>query len=690
MMSKNFITAGIILIGLAFTNCSSRAVTDMANLKSTMTDSLPLVFPDNKSDIIDKQLRYEASLKFSENQLPGSLKEWEQYSVKLRNEVMKAAGVVVNHTLPLNIKETGSIKMKSYVIKNITFQTLPGVYATASLFIPDGEGPFPAVINMLGHWTKGKIDNTGPQAVGHTLATNGYVCITIDPWGAGERGTKPGNYEYHGANLGASLMNIGEPLIGIQISENMRGIDLLCSLPQVDTTKIGATGASGGGNQTMWLSAVDQRVKADVPVVSVGTFESYIMESNCICEQLPDGLSFTEEAGIVALSNAPLLINHKQDSNPTFFPAEMLRSYANARQLFKLAGRENNISFQLFDLPHGYEREDREAMLGWFDLQLKGIGDGKPQKEIPFEQLPEEKLLVFPTGERDAGIITTAEYCRSIGNKLRDSYVNSGSFDVGKKKKELTEILRLKRKLELEKVYNYSSASGWDRLALETTDKRIIPILYMSPADELRGYVIICNPDGKKNIPLSLIDNYKKQGVGIVIPDLSGTGELISSRSVSYDHTGKLHTLSRAELWLGKTILGEWVRELDLVTGYLYANCHAEKVSIDGTGESGLAGLFYAAEGGKVESVTLRKSPVSYLFDNRENVDYFTMGIHLPGILKWGDISLAAALSEKNIIFADPLTMSGSPLSSDKLKEYRKEYDLIRKLCRKKGSSTFE
>ena len=160
----------------------------------------------------------------------------------------------------------------------------------------------------------------------------------------------------------------------------------------------------------------------------------------------------------------------------------------------------------------------------------------------------------------------------------------------------------------------------------------------------------------------------RRQGVGIVIADLSGTGELTSSNSISYDRTGKLHTLSRAELWLGKTILGEWVRELDLVTEYLNVNCHAAKVSFDGTGESGLAGLFYAAEGGKFESVTLRNSPVSYLFDNRETVDYFSMGIHLPGILKWGDISLAAALSGKNITFISPVTMSGTPLGPEQVK----------------------
>ena len=98
--------------------------------------------------------------------------------------------------------------------------------------------------------------------------------------------------------------------------------------------------------------------------------------------------------------------------------------------------------------------------------------------------------------------------------------------------------------------------------------------------------------------------------------------------------------------------------------------------------------MFFAAEGGKIESVTLRNSPVSYLFDNREAIDYFSMGIHLPGILKWGDISLAAALSGKNIIFINPVTMSGAPLGPDKIKEYQAEFDKIRKSCGGKSKTT--
>jgi hypothetical protein len=688
-MNKNIVITGLCLFALAFSNCNHNKGTGQLNFKVAPTDSLPLVLPLNKSDLIDVALRHEASVRFAVHQLPGTIREWEEYKTKLRSEIVKKAGVIIDHKLPLNVRETASIKMKSYTVRNIAFQTFPGVFATANLYIPDGPGPFPAVINMPGHWIKGKIDSTGPQTVGHSLASSGYVCLTIDPWGAGERGTKKGEYEYHGSNLGASLMNIGQPLIGVQISENMRGIDLLCSLPVVDTARIGATGASGGGNQTMWLSAVDTRVKADVPVVSVGTFESYIMRSNCICEQLPDGLTFTEEAGIVALSNAVLLINHNQDSNPTFFPAEMLRTYENASRVFSLAGRSKEISWKIFDLPHGYMKEDREAMLGWFDLHLRGIGDGSPRKELPFVQLPESKLLVFQDGERDATVVTTGEYCRSKGEELRKNYLASKPLSPILKETELKDIIKIDKKLSIEYVHRFSSSGGWERMALETSDKRLIPLLCLPPLNPSLGYVIVTSANGKKTIPLYIIDDFKKSGRGIVVADLSGTGELASSRSAAFDNLSRLHTLSRAELWLGKTVIGEWVKEIDLVTQFLKTTYKAPKISIDGTREAGLAALFYASLGGKVESVTLREAPVSYLIDSRESVDFFSMGIHLPGFLNWGDVSLAAALSSIDIKFIDPVTMSGRSLDTVLAKQYGDEFNKVRKAYGRRGVTTF-
>ena len=220
------------------------------SLSSQGSDSLPAVLPDNHSDLVTTRLKAEAAVRFASHVLPSTPAGWKSYRGKLRSEIIRKTGVVIDHSLPVNMKETVTIERQGYKIKNIYYQTRQGIYATANLFIPDGSGPFPGVIVMCGHSLNGRLyDNY--QSVGHTLALNGYVALAIDPWGAGERTTAHGQFEYHGASLGASLMNIGESLMGVQISDNMRGVDLLCSLPYVDKNRIGATGASGGRNQTM-------------------------------------------------------------------------------------------------------------------------------------------------------------------------------------------------------------------------------------------------------------------------------------------------------------------------------------------------------------------------------------------------------------------------------------------------------
>ncbi|MGE8302715.1 MAG: alpha/beta hydrolase family protein, partial [Sphingobacterium paramultivorum] len=165
---------------------------------------------------------------------------------------------------PLDMQLISSIEQDNYTVHSLIFQSLPGLYVPASLYVPKGNGPFPAILNSHGHWPPGRRSEI-VQRTAHMLASNGYVCLCIDAMGSGERGREH-EHEYHGANLGSALLDLGTPLMGIQLLENSRAIDLLCSLPEVDPERIGATGASGGGNQTMWLAAMDPRIKAAVPV----------------------------------------------------------------------------------------------------------------------------------------------------------------------------------------------------------------------------------------------------------------------------------------------------------------------------------------------------------------------------------------------------------------------------------------
>jgi len=597
---------------------------------------------------------------------------------------------LVNQDLPLNMRVTRVIKKEGYTVKNIVFQTQPGIYATANLFIPDGVGPFPAVVVMAGHSRTGRLSY---QNHGYTLALNGFVTLAIDPWGAGERTTHHGTFEYHGASLGASLINVGESLMGLQITDNIRAVELLCSLPYVDSEKVGATGGSGGGNQTMWLAALDERVKAAVPVVSVGTFESYVMGHNCICEVLIDGLTITEESGVLALTapRAMMISNGLKDTNTAFYPSEMLRSFANAMPVYEMYGASNKFSHLIFNGPHSYPPETRKAVVDLFNVHLRGIPADHVHVVLPETgRHPEEEIMVFPKGERDSEVISTAEFCRKRGQELRKDFLETTAFAPAEKKKALQTILRISEIPTLKKANITSSESGWDTVTLETSDGSVIPLWHRAPAKGVSDYVILSNPDGGQAFPASFLNACEEKGAGCVIVDFSGTGEAVSDLSVAKDGRAKLHTLSRANLWLGKTVLGEWVKELDVVTQFLFLEKNAGKISFDGTRESSLAGLFLASLGGRIDTLILRDAPVSYLFDTMEGVDFFSMGIHLPGILKWGDVSLVAALSGKELTFIHPVTMSGQSVDGGTLEKYRSEFDHIRKASGMQGGVSFE
>jgi hypothetical protein len=685
----------MLFLFIAFLYLSNNASAQhQINNEVVNQQKLPTVFSGNHADLAESKLRKEAALKFSVYDLPETKQEWETYKRELKDKIIRKTGAEVNSQLPLNTKITGTKKMGGYRIENVSFQTSPGVYATANLFVPDGEGPFPAAIVMMGHSTNGRLYDVY-QAISHILALNGYVSLSIDPWGAGERTTTHGTFEYHGANLGASLMNIGESLMGLQITDNIRGVDLLHSLPYVDTKNIGATGTSGGGNQTMWLAALDSRVKAAVPVTSVGTFQSYVMASNCICETLIDGLTFTEEAGILALvaPNSLALYSGMKESNPAFYPVEMLRSYKNAKPVFELYGVGNNLNNQVLDLPHGYSPEMRQAMIGWFDLHLKGIGDGSPVGDLLFELVSEEELMVFPKSkrkEKKKRIYSTETYCKQKGEELRSSFLGTNNFDAEHKRQELREILRLKEGSDLKKIHEYSKVADWERIALETSDNKLIPLLHMPPQNNSGEYVIVGTPEGKNKIPAAVLEDLKERGKGIVLVDLSGTGELSPPDPHAIDSRSKFHTLSRAELWLGRTVLGEWVKELGLVSEFLTSNYKAKKITIDGSKEFGLAALFLSAlEEDNADNIILRNAPISYLFDTRENIDFFSMAIHLPGILQWGDISLAAALTGKNVEFISPVSMSGNVPDEKKMKKYQVEFEDLRTRSNQPGHTTF-
>jgi hypothetical protein len=399
------------------------------------------------------------------------------------------------------------------------------------------------------------------------------------------------------------------------------------------------------------------------------------MHSNCICELPIDALTFTEESGVIGLvaPRAIKMCNHSKDDIPTFLPVQMLRTYNNAKSIYELYDEGKNISFQLSDTNHGYFQADREAMIGWFNLHLKGVGDGSPLKEVPFKIFTQDELLVFPKGQRDKNVTTIAEYCIRTGNTLREKYLKTASFDNVSLREALKSILRMNEKSAVINVMEYADEGKWKRFALLTNDGGLIPLI-VEPAKNAGGnYVLILQPQGKAGVSEQLLDEYRSKGTGIVLVDLWGTGEAASAVADSLDGGTAFHTLLRTDLLLGRSVMGEWVKETELINKFVRERFKSKSIALDGAKEAAISSLLYSSLYPDVQEVIVRDAPVSYLFDNRDSVDFYNMAVHLPGFLKWGDLSLAAALSGKNVVFVHPRTMSGIPLSTSQLSAFREE-----------------
>ncbi|NLF93509.1 MAG: prolyl oligopeptidase family serine peptidase [Oligosphaeraceae bacterium] len=602
---------------------------------------LPSVWQEGLTLYYDQLLRQQAAAAFRKNALPATASDWDAEA--LRAKIWAQLGCRVDHTLPLDVQITGEIRCPGYRIEKICYQSRKDFYVTGNLYIPDGEGPFPAVLNMHGHWQQGRLAARVQQR-GHLLALSGYVCLCVDAFGSGERCSVHGEFEYHGHTLGGNLLQFGESLMGAQIVDNMRGIDLLCSLPYVDAQRIGATGASGGGNQTMWVAAMDTRIKAAVPVVSVGSFESYVMCANCICELLPNGLTFTEEGGILALvaPRALMPCNGMLDSNPAFAPAQMLRSLAEARKVYRALDAADQLSCFIFNQPHGYWPEVQEAMLGWFNLHLKGLGLGKPVTSLPeYQTLPEEDLMVFPKGQRPAKVCTIPEYCRRRQAEVAPTRRFSRE--------------RLSALLHLSPLYSPSlqelpAAGCWRRFTLSAADGTLLPLL-LRPPQPGKGWVLLSAPNGKQELEGSkVLGAASESGLGLAILDVFACGENDLKNRPGTEN----RNYARALLWLGQVQQGKWVENYRLAEWAVQQLYPEAAIAAGGYRDTAVTALLFAALQDKPTDLYLEQAPQSLSY-SPEKTKLFTLAYLIPGILGCADIPELLSAAGGTTVNLDPV-----------------------------------
>ncbi len=298
--------------------------------------------------------------------------DWEDYSQHLRDCILK--GMDLNplpRRTPLNVISRNKRQHNGYTVENIAIETIPGYFAGCNLYCPSElDGPVPVVLCPNGHWGDSRF-NEQVQIRCAMLARMGAIALSIGNFGWGSD-----------PDQAVPRIHVRSLALTMQTWNNMRALDYLLSLEDADPQRVGVTGASGGGTQTLLLTALDDRITVSVPVAMVSSY----MYGGCLCESgKPIHRSadhFTNNVEITAMA-APrplLLVSDGGDWTANTPDVE----YPFIKKIYSLYDAQSQVANAHFAAEgHDYGPNKRKAMYRFmarhFGLDLKPIQNANGQ-----------------------------------------------------------------------------------------------------------------------------------------------------------------------------------------------------------------------------------------------------------------------------------------------------------------------
>lgn len=289
----------------------------------------------------------------------GSLAEWDAHKAILKQQILASAGLLpLPPRTPLNVKRTGRVDAGEYLWEKIVFEPLPGFFVAGNLYLPKrARGRAPAMLVAHGHWKNGRIhyapDYSVP-ALAANLAQRGYVAFAYDMIGYND--TRQLKHDV-GESAAEQLWSFGS--LGLHLWNSFRAVDVLASLPEVDPGRIGITGASGGGTQTILLAAIDPRIQVAIPVNMV----SATFQGSDACEMAPGLRIGTNNVEIAAMmAPRPMLLVSATGDWTKLSPTE---EFPAIRAIYELYGQAGRVWHRHVDAGHNYNQESREAVYAY-------------------------------------------------------------------------------------------------------------------------------------------------------------------------------------------------------------------------------------------------------------------------------------------------------------------------------------
>ncbi len=332
--------------------------------------------------------------------------DWKHLKKELRSELFEMLGL---DPLPpktdLKAVVTGKVEHEEFTVENVHFQSKPHLYVTGNLYLPKNRKAnekLPAILYVCGH---GGVKKNGIsygnkvhyQHHGAWFARNGYVCLTIDTLQLGEiEGMHHGTYKYKEWWWNAR----GYTSAGVEAWNCIRALDYLESRKEVDAKKMGVTGRSGGGAYSWWVTALDDRIQAAVPVAGITSLHNHVVdgtvEGHCDCMFQVNTYRWDYPLVAALAAPRPLLISNSDQDR--IFPLEgVVDVYSKIRHLYSLHKEPRKLGLQITEGPHLDTQQLRIHAFHWFNKYLKGQN---PSPLIEMAAVPffkPEQLKVFKT-----------------------------------------------------------------------------------------------------------------------------------------------------------------------------------------------------------------------------------------------------------------------------------------------------
>jgi dienelactone hydrolase len=376
-----------------------------------------------------------------------SLEDWQAKRKGYRKQLFEMLGLdPLPEKTDLKPVVTGKIEREQFTVENLYFQSRPGLYVTANLYIPKGlEKPAPAILYVCGH---GNVKKNGVSYGSKTsyqhhpawFARNGYVCLIIDTLQLGEiEGIHHGTYRYKMWWWNCR----GYTPAGVEAWNCIRALDYLETRKEVDAGRFGVTGRSGGGAYSWWISALDDRIKAAVPAAGMTDLQNYVVdgcvEGHCDCMFIVNTHRWDYPLVAALVAPRPLLISNSDKDS--IFPLDgVIRLHEKVRNIYRLYGAEKSLGLNITEGPHRDTQELRVSAFTWFNRFLKNDTSLIDKPAVPF--FKPEQLKVFKELPAD-----------EINTRVHELFVP--------KSQQSSATLSARQRQELLKTLREKSFGGW-------------------------------------------------------------------------------------------------------------------------------------------------------------------------------------------------------------------------------------